>query len=142
MVTIIVLRLQGFRILKLCFLPFLIFTTIFTWMLSPDLLPRDPSNRKLYFHNIQSFSINLQSIAQRNWIISISCGFIYLNLLERVSDWNKMKVKPLLMVTVTSIHYQFCEGGNKKLWENTMQLAFIWQRGRVCGSSSLPSIRQ
>lgn len=139
---IVVLRLQGFGILQMCFLPFLKFTTIFTRMLSPNLFPKDPSNVRLYFHYLQSFSINFQSIAQRNWIISVSCGFIYLSRLKGVADWNKRNVEPLLLVTATSIHYHFCEGGNKKLWENIMQLAFIWLRGKFCGSSSLPSIGQ
>lgn len=96
--------------------------------------------------SLQSFSINLQSVAQRNWIIPVSYGFIYLNLLKGVSDWNKKNVEPLLMITVTSIHCQFCdfswEGGNKKLWGNTLQLAFVWPKGNFCESSSLPWIGQ
>lgn len=65
--TVIVLRLQGFRILQLCFVPsFLRFTTICKLRLSPYLFPKDHGNIRLHFHSLQSFSINLRSIAQRN----------------------------------------------------------------------------
>lgn len=136
---IIVLQLQGFRILQLCFLALLKFTTIFTLM-SHDLFCNDPRNMRLYFHNLQSFSINFLSIAKK--LNNLNLLWVYLNLLKGVSDWNEKNVEPLLMVTVTFLHYQFCEEGNKKLWENAVQLAFIGPRGKFCGSSSLLSVGQ
>lgn len=73
--TIIVLRLQCFRILQLCFVPlFLRFTTICKESLSPYSFPKDPGNIRLRFHNLQSFSISLQSTAQRNELSQTPMG--------------------------------------------------------------------